>query len=525
MSSLLDALARWKPFTAVVVGDFMLDQLTYGDAERLSPEAPVPILNVRRSEYRPGGAANVCLDLIALRARVLALGITGDDREADLLRSSLVAAGVDAEGLNTDTDRPTTLKQSLIGLAQHRHPQKMFRLDRESKAALSPDAERRLFERFQAALPSADVVLIEDYGKGVCTPDLCRRIIESARARGVEVLIDPASISDYSKYRGATTITPNRTEAARAGGGAAAGLSADAEPIAHERLARHLKTSLDLSAVVITLDRHGALLVDDQNRTHHVPTVAREVYDVTGAGDMVLAALAGARANGLGWYDSVRLANIAAGLEVEVFGVVPIPIERIQAEASRIERPSAGKVRTREQLVVEVEAARHDGRSIIFTNGCFDILHAGHLSLLHRAAELANESVAPSRAHKSAPAPSGLHPRGRQQGYLIVAVNSDDSVRRLKGGKDPTRPINNQFDRAELLGGLGCVDAVVIFDEDTPEDLIRAVRPDVLVKGGEYQNTVVPGATFVESTGGRVVLLPMIDGKSTTAVVQRMRSS
>jgi D-beta-D-heptose 7-phosphate kinase/D-beta-D-heptose 1-phosphate adenosyltransferase len=499
MSKLLDQLAAWKPFTAIVVGDFMLDQLVFGNADRLSPEAPVPVLAVQRTEDRPGGAANVCLDLIALRATVHAVGVTGDDREADLLRSALAAAGVNADALVSDASRPTTVKRSLIGLAQHRHPQKMFRVDYESREPLGAEVERQLVERFEKLLGVADVVCIEDYNKGVCTNALCQAVIRLSKRAGVPVLVDPAAIEDYSKYRGCSTVTPNRTEAALA---TRAEMADDATPEQHGPLAKKLLESLELEAAVITLDRHGALLLEKGKKALSVPTVAREVYDVSGAGDMVLAALAGARANGISWPDAVRLANAAAGLEVQVFGVVPMPIEKIHREVMMLEGSHgelAGKVRTLDQLLVEVAAHRNDGRKIVFTNGCFDVLHAGHLSLLRRAAS--------------------------EGDFLIVGVNSDDSVRRLKGKKDPTRPINIEGDRAALLGGLECVGAVVVFGEDTPENVIRAIRPDVLVKGAEYTIEQVPGAGFVQKNGGRVALLEMVEGKSTTAIVARAREA
>ena len=360
MSKLLEQLADWRPFTAVVVGDFMLDQLVFGNADRLSPEAPVPVLTVRRTEDRPGGAANVCLDLVALKATVHAVGVTGDDREADLLRSALAASGVQADGLVSDASRPTTLKQSLIGLAQHRHSAKMFRVDHESRAPLGAEIERQLAERFDTLIADADVVCIEDYNKGVCTENLCQHVIRAAKrargGRGVPVLVDPAAIEDYSKYRGCSTVTPNRTEAALATG---AEMADDATPEEHGPLAKKLLETLGLEAAVITLDRHGALLLEKGKKPLSVPTVAREVYDVSGAGDMVLAALAGARANGIGWPDAVRLANAAAGLEVQVVGVVPMPIEKIHREVMVLEGAHGGingKVRTLGQLLVEVAA-------------------------------------------------------------------------------------------------------------------------------------------------------------------------
>ncbi|MGD9690505.1 MAG: D-glycero-beta-D-manno-heptose 1-phosphate adenylyltransferase [Phycisphaerales bacterium] len=490
--SLLDHLAAWKPIRALVVGDFMLDRLSFGNADRLSNDAPVPVLHVQRTEERPGGSANVALDLAAMHARVRALGVVGDDRDGQELRRLLAAAGIDASAMVTDPTRPTTVKQSLIGLAQHRHPQKMFRLDYESSEPLNEACVARLLTAFESALPAIDVVCIEDYNKGVCTHAVCRGVIERARRAGKPVLVDPAAISDYSKYRGATAITPNRLEAQRA---ASVKPADDAPPEAYGEAALRLLEQHELDAVVITLDRHGALLLEREGPARVIPTVARRVYDVTGAGDMVLAALAAARGNAIPWPEAVKFANAAAGLEVEEFGVVPIALERIHADVLQRERATRGKLRTPAELAVEVAAARARGRTIVFTNGCFDVLHAGHVSLLRRAAELG--------------------------GFLIVAVNDDDSVRRLKG---PDRPVYPIGDRAQLLGELECVDAVVAFGEDTPEQVIRQVRPDVLVKGAQYAIDSIPGAAFVQSTGGRVELLEVVEGRSTTRTLEKIRA-
>lgn len=497
MSALLETLRSWKPFRVVVVGDLMLDDLVYGNADRISPEAPVPVLHVVRSEHRPGGAANLALNLVAMRAGVSILGVVGADEAGAQLTKALASRGIDAGGVLSSGERPTTVKRSLIGLAQHRHPQKMFRLDYESREPLSDPEERALIERYEASLSSADIVCVEDYNKGVCTPAVCDAVISLARRAGVEVIVDPAKGVDYTKYRGATAITPNRTEGAEATG---IRVSDDAPVLDHARVGDRLVEGLGLECALLTLDRHGSLLVRPGAQPEHVPTVARTVYDVSGAGDMVIAALAGGRANGLGWRESAELANIAAGLEVERFGVVPIPLAQIHREA--IQRAHTGtKVMPLEDLGVLVETMRDDperSRPVVFTNGCFDILHNGHLSILHRAAALEPDA------------------------FLIVAVNSDESVRRL--GKGPDRPVNTQQDRAELLGGLGCVGAVVIFDEDTPERVIRRIRPDVLVKGSEYSLDQVPGGEFVRSTGGRVELLSMVEGKSTTSTLEKIRS-
>lgn len=486
---LLAHLAEWKPFTALVVGDFMLDQHVFGDAERLTADAPVPILHVRRTEQNPGGAANVAMDLVALHGRVHAFGVIGADPEGRMLADELDKGGITTDGLVTDASRPTTVKRSLIGLAQHRHPQKMFRVDYESREPIADRVIDEMIRRFEAALPQADAVAIEDYGKGVCTPGLCAAIIDRCRRAGKEVLIDPACISDYSKYRSATCITPNRTEAE-----VATGLEThESNDAAHNgRLAHALLHALQLDAVVLTLDRHGALLLEQGGAPTAIPTVARQVYDVTGAGDMVLAALLAARANRIAWEDAVRFANAAAGLEVEIFGCKPIPFERVRREAARVIRGIQPKVFTRDELAAEVSIRRAQGERIVFTNGCFDVLHPGHVALLEEA-----------KRHGS---------------FLVVAINTDETVRRYKG---PTRPVHNEAERSAVLCGLQAVDAVVSFAEDTPVALIELLRPEALVKGDEYPIEKIPGAGFVASYGGKIVRVPMLDGHSTTEALRR----
>ncbi len=493
MSTLLDTLSNWRPFHAIVVGDLMLDQLVYGDAERMTADAPVPVLTVNRTEQMPGGAANVCLNLVAMHASVSVVGVVGGDGHGQTLIAALAQAGVNISGVVADPSRPTTVKQNLIGLAQHRHPQKMFRLDHESTAPLSQGVNDQLLAHVRALLPTADVLAIEDYNKGVCSTKICRAIIEMAREAGVAVVVDPASIDDYSRYARADVITPNRSEAERATG---MRLAHSQDMARNSALAKQLQDTCEIGAVVLTLDREGALLLEAGKNPVHLPTRARHVYDVTGAGDMVLAALLGARANGCGWPDAVRLANTAAGLEVEVFGVRPIPIERIHQAALVEDRALGGKGRTLSECLVEVQASRREGKKIVFTNGCFDILHAGHIKLLREAARLGD--------------------------VLIVAINADDSIRRLKG---EDRPVHGESDRVEVLSELESVDLVVVFEEDTPERLLESIKPDILAKGGDYEKSEVIGGAFVESYGGRVELIPVLEGRSTTGSIQRIRQS
>jgi D-beta-D-heptose 7-phosphate kinase/D-beta-D-heptose 1-phosphate adenosyltransferase len=490
MPSLLSLLASWKPFNAVVIGDFMLDQHVYGAAERLSPDAPVPVLHATRTEDRPGGAANVTLCLRALRAEVKCIGVVGDDAEGDRLRRVLTSEGCDVEGLLTDPDRPTTIKRSLIGLAQHRHPQKMFRLDFESKAPLSESRRDALLAHFDTVLAGADVVCIEDYDKGVISEVLAQAVIERCRAAGKPILVDPAAIDDYTRYRGATAITPNRTEAERATG---LDTPLESTDIHNTELAHCLLEAYDFDAVVLTLDRHGALLEVKNGERTHVPTVARHVYDVTGAGDMVLAALAGAVANHIPWREAVEFANAAAGLEVEVFGVQPIPFARVHREVLALHRPVSGKVRTVEELLVEVAAHRDAGQKIVFTNGCFDVIHAGHVAYLREAKQLGD--------------------------VLIVAVNSDAQVHSQKG---EGRPIYSQTERLEILSELQCIEYLVVFETPTVRDLLYAVRPDLYVKGGDYRPEEVNEYDVVRELGIELRILANRPGLGSTQVIERM---
>ncbi|MBI1336869.1 MAG: D-glycero-beta-D-manno-heptose 1-phosphate adenylyltransferase [Phycisphaera sp.] len=474
----------------VVLGDYMLDRYTYGNAERLSPDAPVPVLAGEKTDDRPGGAANVCLDLRALHCDVSCLGVVGNDANGKVLKGSLKKTGCDVSGMVASPDRPTTVKHSFIGLAQHRHPQKMFRVDAEKKSPIPAAIETAVLAQAMRLLRTADALCIEDYNKGVVSPALSQGVIKAARKLGVPVLVDPAAISDYSKYTGATTITPNRTEAALATGRP----YSDASDANLHAMAKDLLTRLKLDNVVLTLDKQGALLLEKQQKPLLVPTVARQVYDVTGAGDMVLAMLAAAVAQGAAWPMAVDLANTAAGLEVEKFGVVPIELDEVLLSLLHRRHEELGKARTLEQLLPELQAHRRQGKKIAFTNGCFDILHAGHVQYLREAR--------------------------RTGDLLVVGLNSDSSIRNLKG---PDRPVNHEADRVMVLSELQSVDYVVVFGEQTPIKLIRAIKPDTLVKGADYKKSQVVGADIVEKHGGRVVLVDLVQGRSTTNIIGKIQ--
>jgi len=327
MNSLLPKIINMQSIQIVVIGDFMLDEIALGDAERLSPDAPVPVFEMRSTQSHAGGAGNVAKCMQAMGAHVTCLGVVGNDKGGETLLSLLSEDGLSMEHMLKCDDRPTTVKRSFVGLAQHRHPQKMFRLDCESNELLSKTQNDQLLAALKDCLSSADVVCIEDYGKGVISEENCQAIIQCCIQSGIEVIIDPAGRTTYDLYSGATAITPNRTEAEKVTGQRLH----DDEPIAGAvALAAKICDLLDLEAAILTLDKHGSVLKEKGREAIHLPTRARDVYDVTGAGDMVLAAIAVGRAAKLDWLECVEFANIAAGLEVELFGATPIPIENIQ---------------------------------------------------------------------------------------------------------------------------------------------------------------------------------------------------
>jgi D-beta-D-heptose 7-phosphate kinase/D-beta-D-heptose 1-phosphate adenosyltransferase len=477
----------------LVLGDLMLDRYVWGDAERISQEAPVVLLHADRREERLGGASSVATMLRALGARVALAGVVGPDADGGRVRALLVELGIDDEAVLTDPGRPSTVKERYIGRAQQRHPQQMIRVDYEARAPLSAAVEAELAGAVARQLSRADVVLISDYDKGAVTPKLLAGAIAAARARGLRTLADPVRGGDYRKYHGCSAITPNRLEAGLAAGrvltSAAEALSAAAE----------LRERLDLEAAVVTLDKEGMALAHRDGRAHIFPTRPRQVYDITGAGDMVLAVLGMALAAGADYEPAIRLANVAGGLEVEKIGCATVTREEILGDllhggAGRgSEARALAKVCSRAELVREVQARRAAGQRVAFTNGCFDLLHAGHVQYLQEARARAD--------------------------LLVVGLNGDAGVRALKG---PGRPVNSVEARALVLAALEAVDLLSVFDEPTPLELIRAVRPDVLVKGADYRREEVVGADFVEAYGGRVHLAALRPGYSTTRLLQRL---
>jgi D-beta-D-heptose 7-phosphate kinase/D-beta-D-heptose 1-phosphate adenosyltransferase len=470
----------------VVVGDLILDRYIWGFAERISQEAPVPLLRADHREHRLGGAASVATMLRALGAEVVLVGGVGCDAEAELVRRILTVQGIDDRLVLPLDDRPTTLKERYIGRAQDRHPQQMIRVDYEKCDPITAVVESRLHDELDAVLTHAEIVLISDYGKGVCTPTLLSAVIEKSRVAGVRVVADPIRSNDYSRYRGVHCMTPNRLEAQLATGMTIA-RAEDAIP-----LGQKLLENLEMEAVLITLDREGMALVRADGRAEVLPTRPRQVYDITGAGDMVLAVVGLCLASGADYAEAAALGNVAGGLEVEKFGVALLTRDEIHRDLIEHHAPERAKILGRDRLKAEVSRRQRAGQTIGFTNGCFDLLHPGHVRLLREAAGHCN--------------------------FLAVGLNSDASVKRLKGS---SRPINPAEARAEVLSALEAVGAVTIFDEDTPLELINVLRPDVLIKGGDYRPDQVVGKEEVEASGGRLVIVPLFEGHSTTSMVDR----
>ncbi|RMG56173.1 MAG: bifunctional D-glycero-beta-D-manno-heptose-7-phosphate kinase/D-glycero-beta-D-manno-heptose 1-phosphate adenylyltransferase HldE [Gammaproteobacteria bacterium] len=461
----------------LIAGDVMLDRYWHGDTSRISPEAPVPVVRVDEIEERPGGAGNVALNIAALGGRPSLMGLTGDDEAADSLQRLLEAAGVDC-AFERMPGVPTVTKLRVLS----RH-QQLIRLDFEEGFAGVDHAG--FTDRFESLLQAADVVILSDYGKGALNHS--RELIEAARAAGRPVLVDPKS-HDFARYRGATLITPNLKEFE-----AVVGHCPSEEAIVEKGMA--LIEREQLGGLLVTRSEQGMTLLMAGEAPFHQPTRAREVYDVTGAGDTVISTLAAGLAAGLEMRQAVLLANMAAGIVVGKLGTATVTVPEIRRALHEHDDSLQG-VLNEEQLMLAVEDARAHGERIVFTNGCFDILHEGHVAYLEQARRLGDR--------------------------LIVAVNDDDSVRRLKGDSRPINPLDR---RMAVLAGLAAVDWVVPFSEDTPERLICRIRPDLLVKGGDYRPEEIAGHDCVVEAGGEVRILDFLQGCSTTDIVERIRKS
>ena len=486
--SLTDTFRQLGCPKVLVLGDLMLDRYTSGRAGRTSQEAPVLVLEVENRDHRPGGASNVCQMLATLDCEVTCVGVVGEDDAGQRLVRLLSASGVGASSIVTDDQRPTTLKERFIGRSGSGLPSQILRVDTETRTPIRSATETRIIHVLQHEIPQHDAVLISDYDKGVCTPRCVQAAIECARKAGVPILVDPGRGRDFEIYRGATLIKPNRPETEAATG----------QPIVQPQDAlqagRQLCQDFEIEMAVITLDADGIALARRDHTGELFPTRARSVYDITGAGDMVLAVLGLAVADQIDASEAVQLANVAAGLEVDRAGVAVFTRHEIQSSLLTHQTQSTRKVTDIGTVARLAEDYRLRGKQVVLTNGCFDLLHIGHVTYLEEAASLGD--------------------------ILIVAINSDASVRRLKG---PERPVIAQNERAAMLAALGCIDHVVVFDNDTPHVLLDAIRPDVLVKGGTYTKDEVVGREIVEAYGGKICLAGIVDGVSTTKIVDQVR--
>ena len=469
-------LPEFDSAKVLVVGDVMLDRYWSGPTMRISPEAPVPVVKVEHNEERPGGAANVALNIAALGAKARLLGLTGDDEAATALQDKMQGVGVDCDFVRLSS-HPTITKLRVMS-----RNQQLLRLDFED--SFGPHDAAPLTEKARAALVHAGVIVLSDYAKGALTQ--VQALIQAANAVGVPVLVDPKGC-DFEKYRGATLLTPNMTEFE-----AVVGKVKDEQELVAR--GRELIKKFDFKALLVTRSEHGMTLIHADEHELHLPAQAHEVFDVTGAGDTVIATLATALAAGLHLDEACALANVAASIVVGKLGTSTV--SAIELANVLYGTPESGMgVVTEQQLKQVMDAARRRGEKIVMTNGCFDILHAGHVSYLNHARKLGDR--------------------------LIVAVNTDASVRALKGDG---RPVNTVDRRMAVLAGLGAVDWVVPFAEDTPQRLIAETLPDVLVKGGDYKPEEIAGFEEVTANGGEVKVLNFEEGCSTTAIIQAIRT-
>jgi len=479
----------WASRRLLVVGDVMLDKYIWGEVARISPEAPVPVVRTTHESAQPGGAANVGMNLVRLGAQACVAGFTGEDENRTLLESSLRKNGIESHLIPSD-GFPTISKLRILGGRQQ-----MMRLDTERVKARSTHDYERLLDAVFDELPSCHAVVLSDYAKGALSPEICRQVIQAARRQGIPVLVDPKS-ADFSRYRGATAICPNLGE-----------LTAAATRVAHNLDATDLDVN-DLSAVLAvaetmvaafeldflaaTLSEKGIALIRPGSR-YIAPAVAHQVFDVSGAGDTVIAVLALCMASQFTPETAIELANVAAGIVVGKVGTEPVEKhELLAALTPQIALQAQNKVVSREDLLTRVALWRANGERVAFTNGCFDLLHIGHITLLEQARRFGDR--------------------------LVVAINSDAAVTELKG---PARPLVRQNERSRVLAALAAVDAVVVFDEPTPLELIVALRPDVIVKGGDYGVETIVGAREVISWGGHVKIVPLVEGISTTRLVEK----
>jgi D-beta-D-heptose 7-phosphate kinase/D-beta-D-heptose 1-phosphate adenosyltransferase len=447
----------------LVIGDLMLDEYVFGSVSRISPEAPVPVVSVSNRKFVLGGAANVALNISSLGVSTTLMGIIGKDAEGEIFLQNLNRSGINFEGLKSKT-RITTVKTRIIG-----NDRQIVRYDKEQTNEFNIEEQNEFIDKLKNAMKNSAIIVISDYRKGVCSEKICREIIESANKSGQQVIVDPKQ-SDWSRYSGAHIITPNFKEFCETG-----------------KTIEKLLEDYRMQHILITRSQDGMSLVN-KNGTKNFKSEAKDVYDVSGAGDTVVGTIAAFLAKGAELCEAVEISNIAAGIAVGKVGTYAVTLTDIK---NAIHSKSGQKLLSMENIADIADIWKKQSKKIVFTNGCFDIIHAGHISLLKQAKQFGD--------------------------ILIVGLNSDASVKQLKG---ETRPINNEGDRAEVLCAFEFVDAVTIFSEQTPLELIKKILPDVLVKGADYTLQTVVGADIVAANGGKVELVKLIEGKSSSKVIQ-----
>ncbi len=484
-NKLFEGLQRLAAGHVLCIGDVMMDRFVYGGVERISPEAPIPVFLVSREKHMLGGAGNVVANIKALGGSAVLLAVVGDDANGREVKAQLEMQDI-GTALEIATDRFTTVKSRFVSGGQQ-----MLRVDREKTQAIPADVEDRILQTAEKAMQTAGAVILSDYGKGMLTDRVIQGVIATAQRLGKPVIVDPKG-RDFSRYRGATIVTPNRKELE-----SATGMTAGTDDEVRAA-AMKLIIECDISAVMATRSQDGMSVITADGDPLHIPANVREVFDVSGAGDTVVATFALALAAGVRMENAAQLANIAAGIVVGKTGTATArPDEMIQVleeQAGMVQKNhTGGKCVTITAAGEQAERWRIRGGKVGFTNGCFDLLHPGHISTLQQAKEACD--------------------------YLVVAINSDASVKRLKG---PSRPVQDETARATILSALACVDLVVVFEEDTPIEAMKAIRPDILVKGGQYKLEEVVGYDLIASWGGKVVRADMEDGFSTTNTIAKM---
>ena len=476
-------ISKFADCHLLVIGDLMIDEYVWGNVARISPEAPVQVVSVKNEEYTLGGSGNVVNNLVTLGAKVSVLGVIGTDSDGELLQDKLKALGVDTRGIIQEPKRPTTKKTRIIA-----ERQQVLRIDRESRRQIAPKTLASLIKQVEAIIPEVDVILISDYGKGLITPSLIAKLVSIAKTHGKLTIADPKGL-DFSKYAGVSLITPNKKEASLASGvefGDEESLTA---------IGKNLLQKVDIQYLLITCGKDGMVFFESGHPPYRIETRAREVYDVSGAGDTVISVLGLGIAAGLPFHEAIGLANTAAGIVVGKVGTATVTPRELTQTLEQSPAETTSKYRFLDELSELCKKLRKDRKRIVLTNGCFDLLHVGHIKLLSASKELGD--------------------------ILIVAIDDDDSVTRLKG---TGRPVISADERVRILSALDSIDYVLVFSSDELATVLETLRPDVLTKGSDYESEDVRGREIVESYDGQVVLIPLSEEISATQIINNIKS-